>query len=304
MNFEERFAAFIASRAGTAAIAGWGIAAMIAAGALSSGPGFLNLLLACALAIATVWLDTAYTITRSRATSFAALLPLMLAGDPAMAERVNRGTVMAMCLIGALAIFMGVYNTPRNTRRVFLAFLTVAVTAVFIPKANVFLAVFAIGLGQMHIFKLRPLLAGILAAITPPWILWGFGLPLSIDMPAPAALTALHPDHSLLLRFTIIASATALAGILLSVTNMTRIMSYNSRSRGNNGLLLITALAATIMAAVSYPDLGTWLPTLFLCLTFQTGHFTVINETRRWSCFTIPAMGLAYTILAIWTHLP
>ncbi len=295
----------MASRAGTAVMAGWGIAAMVSAGALSSGPGFLNLLLAYVLAMAAVWLDTAYTITRSRAKSFAALLPIMLAGDPAMAARVNQGTLMALCLIGAMTIFMGVYNTPRNTRRVFLAFLTVAVTAVFIPESNVFLAVFAIGLGQMHIFKLRPLLAGILAAITPPWILWGFGLPLSIDISGTtASLTGLQPDHSLLLRFTIIAAATALTGIILSVTNMTRIMSYNSRSRGNNGLLLITALAATVMAAVDYPDPGPWLPTLFLCLTFQTGHFTVINETRRWSCFTIPAMGLAYTILAVWTHLP
>ncbi len=286
-------------------MAGWGIAAMAAAGALSSGPGFLNLLLACVLAMAAVWLDTAYTITRSRSKSFAALPLLMLAGDPSIAARVNQGTLMALCLIGAMAIFMGVYNTPRNTRRVFLAFLTVAVTAVFIPESNVFLAVFAIGLGQMHIFKLRPLLAGILAAITPPWILWGFGLPLSIDISGTTALlTGLQPDHSLLLRFTIIAAATALTGITLSVTNMTRIMSYNSRSRGNNGLLLITALAATVMAAVDYPDLGPWLPAMFLCLTFQTGHFTVINETRRWSCFTIPAMGLVYTILAVWTHLP
>lgn len=300
-NFEERLAAFVNSRAGATLTALWGLVAMIWAGALTSGAGVVNMLLAYTAGLGALGIDHTFNITRGRAAVFAALIPLMMATDPCLPERVNAGIVTALALTAALWVFMRCYNAPRQTRRVFLAFLTIAVTGVFIPSALTFLAVLAVGLGQMHIFKLRPMLAGILGAVTPVWILWGWGAPTRYDVFGACGLSA--TDHSQLIAATVTALLTVVAGMTLSGVNLVRIMSYNSRSRGNNGLLLTAALAATVAGAVSYPAISAYVPVLFVCIAFQTGHFIVINAQRRWTAFTVPAMMLAFTALTVWIHL-
>lgn len=300
-NFEERLAAFVNSRAGATLTALWGLIAMIWAGALTSGAGVVNMLLAYVAGLGALGIDHTFNITRGRSAVFAALLPLMMATDPNMAERVNPGVVTALALTGALWVFMRSYNAPRQTRRVFLAFLIIAVTGVFIPSALVFLIVLAVGLGQMHIFKLRPMLAGILGAVTPAWILWGWGAPVRYDVFSAGGLAV--ADHSQLIAATVTAVLTVVAGMTLSGVNLVRIMSYNSRSRGNNGLLLTAALVATVAGAVRYPAMEAYMPVLFVCMAFQTGHFIVINAQRRWTAFTVPAMVVVFTALTVWTHL-
>ena len=193
------------------------------------------------------------------------------------------------------------YGDPAPQRRVFLIFFLFSLAAFTQVGYLFYLPVLLLATIQMRVFSLKTVVAALLGVVTPPWLLFGFGI---------VGLSDLHwPDISFDFIYGIdfnefaqlfsTVGFTMAVGILFLVANLMKILSYNARTRAFNGyltMLLIYTMAAMLL---NFNNFTFYIPLLNCLVAYQVGHFFTYRR-HRWSYLAILFLICCYAGFYVW----
>lgn len=262
-------------------------------------PGAVSMLLNVACIVAAgYWLkhlNRLYGFIRANATvSLSAFLMLQIA-TPAITGNFHDGTLMLVVVSAAAYMLFDTYQRRFSSRSIFMVFALLGFYAMFQFTALYLTAVFFIGFMQMRVMGLKGFIAMLLGLLTPYWICYGFGIILPDDFNVPGVKAAWNiEDVSWVLVAT--CAVSVLATLLLMMSNMMRIISYNAKRRACNGFFTVLTITTIIMMILDSANVTSYMPTFNLCFAVQVGHaFTISNSDRRY----IPMLALYAACLGL-----
>ena len=233
-------------------------------------------------------------IRANASISLSAFLLLEIA-TPGVVSYFYEGTAMLVVTVVMAYILFGTYHERISQRSTYLAFALVGFYAMFQFSALYLAVVLFLGFVQMRVMRLRNFIAMLLGVLTPYWIAYGFGAITVDSFAVPPLGEPLDEPWPLIATCAV----TALVTLILMMSNMVRIISYNAKRRACNGFFSVLTVATIIMACVDYNNLLVYLPLLNLCLSLQVGHaFTISNNSRRY----IPALALCAVCLGVYVY--
>ena len=164
-----------------------------------------------------------------------------------------------------------------------------------------YLPVLLVATIQMRVFSLKTFIAALLGVITPPWLLFGFGI---------VGLSDLHwPDISFDFIYGIdfnefaqlfsTVGFTMVVGILFLVANLMKILSYNARTRAFNGYLTLLLIFTMVVMLLNFNNFTFYIPLLNCLVAYQVGHFFTYRR-HRWSYLAILFLICCYAGLYVW----
>ncbi|MDE6808908.1 MAG: hypothetical protein K2J42_02330 [Muribaculaceae bacterium] len=260
----------------------------------------LNMTLIGLVAVMSVLLSKTYNPMRSLSALFASFFLLFEAATPSILARFYGGTLTAVVIIAVSILLFSIFQNPDNPRRVFLAFFLLVLGSLAQYSLLLYIPMLLAGLWQMKIFNLRNVLAALLGAITPMWILMGFGMLDFSDFEVPQftdIFTAYRTSDLAGLLFT--TGITIVGGIFFFTLNFIKMLSYNSRIRAANGFLSLLMFYTMILTCVDYNNIYNYLPLLNWAVAYQAGHFFATNTARR-SFVGVFIVLLVYLMIYSW----
>lgn len=256
----------------------------------------LNLL----VAMLTVYINRTYNVLRSMTMLFAGLFFVMQAATPALMSQLCGGIIVCITLILCILILFSIYGRPDSTRRVFLLFFITALTALCQYAIMFYIPLLLLGCAQMRVLNPRSFLAAVTGCVTPLWIFMGLGLIPLTDFRWPdfdGYFSVITSRETLPLAVTV--GVTTTIGVLFTMLNLIKILSYNSRTRAYNGFFSLLFFATAILIIIDFVDVTVYVPLLNCCTAFQIGHFFTLRRGRR-SYIGILVIILIYTGLYLW----
>jgi len=252
------------------------------------------------VALLTVYINRAYNVLRSLTYLVATMFLAMQIALPSVLGQFYGGTLLAFLMLLCVMALFSVYSDEGGRRRVFLVFCILG-GAAFTQMAYLFyVPVLLLGCVQMRIFSLRTFLAAMLGLITPAWILFGFGI-VRIDelqWPEMVVVWSLF-DTADMVQALVTTGFTVLVGIVFTVANILKILSYNSRVRAFNGFLTMLLIFTTLFLIVNFNNFTFYIPLLNCLTAYQVGHFFTYRRQRR-SYVPVLLLILAYGALYAW----
>lgn len=268
------------------------------------GPGLGSFMLSVAVNLAVamlaVYINRAYNVMRSLTMLFAGLFFVMQAATPSLFTQFYGGIVLALVVEVCTAMLFAIYGSPQSTRNVFLIFFLVAVTALWQYAALFYIPLLLLGCVQTRILNLRTLLAAVIGIVTPLWIGLGLGLLTVDDFHWPdfvSYFSAMNGREVLPIVVTV--GFTAVIGVMFTLFNLIRVLSYNSRTRAYNGFLALTLFATVALVVFDFADVAVYVPLLNCCTAFQIGHFFSVRRAKR-SYLGVLAVIAIYASLYLW----
>ena len=260
----------------------------------------INLCLNLGVALLTVYINRAFNVLRSLTSLVATMFLAMQIASPSVLGQFYGGTLLAIVAMLGIMLLFSVFTDPVGQRRVFLIFFLLG-GAAFTQVAYLFyVPVFMLGCVQMRVFTFRTFLAALLGLITPPWILFGFGIVGPGEMRWPGMVVAWSLfDEADKLQALVTVGFTLLVGTVFTVANILKILSYNSRVRAFNGFLTMLLIFTAIFILVNFNDFTFYIPLLNCLVAYQVGHFFTYRRHRR-SYVPILLLVLAYGALYVW----
>lgn len=260
----------------------------------------VNLVLNVAIATLTVYINRAFNVLRSLTALVATMFVAMQIALPTVIGQFYGGTVMALVALMCVMLLFSVFGEGDGQRRVFLIFFLLGAVA-FIQKACLlYVPVMLVGCMQMRVFSLRTFLAALLGLVTPSWILFGFGIvdPRSLSWPEMVGAWQMFDAHEM--AQTIAAAAfTIILGVVFTIANILKILSYNSRVRAYNGFLTLLFGFTALFILVDFNNFTFYIPLLNVLVAYQVGHFFTYRRHRR-SYIAILVIIAAYGALYTW----
>ena len=215
------------------------------------------------------------------AIMLSAFLMLQLA-TPALAGCFFEGTLMLVVVLLSAYMLFSTYHQRYSARSVFLIFALIGFYAMFQFMALYLAVVLIVGTMQMRVLGLRGFIAMLLGLLTPYWICYGFGIISFADFDMPDVRTALNVEE-ISWRLAATCALSALATLLLLLSNMVHIISYNAKRRACNGFFTVLTMATIIMMAIDSDNVMAYMPTFNVCLAVQVGHaFTISKNDKRY----------------------
>lgn len=152
----------------------------------------------------------------------------------------------------------------------------------------------------MRIFNLRTSLAALFGMLTPPWILYGFGI-LNYENASLPALSNIFEHISIeeALQMLLTIGLTIFLCIGSWFVNIVKIISYNARTRAFNGFIALLAFTTILLIIIDFSNYIVYIPLLNSCAALQLAHLFTIYEARR-SYLGILGVFLVYSALYIW----
>ena len=267
----------------------------------------LPLLLTClglnaAVVVVMSLLNGQYNLLRTTSWLFLAMWTISQCGSPYMMTGSIEGLTAATGLLLCVWLAFSVYQSPDQTKRVFLLFFLLTWLVSIHWAYAVYVPVFLIGLAQMRCASVRTVLSALTGIAAPVWLLWAFSI---VDFSAIELPRWRMPDIEYL-RANVVMSVTAaftlLTGIVLMAANMVKVYGYNAKTRAHNGLLVLTWLASGLLAVADLRSLWATLPILNCTTAFQTGMFFRIYTQRR-AYLPVIIIIACYAALYVWTVL-
>jgi len=261
----------------------------------------LNLGLTAVIALLVVYVNRAFNVLRSLTWLVATMFIAMQASVPMALGQFYGGTMLALIVAVVCALMFSIYDDPLPQRRVFLVFLLFSLAAFTQVGYLFYFPVLLAGMMQMRVFSLKTFLAALLGVMTPPWILFGFGIvdPLSLhfpsfsfDLPTIPALRELAPTLAAVV-FTMV------VGIIFLVANLLKILSYNARTRAYNGFLTMMLIFTIVAMFLHFSNFAFYLPLLNSLVAYQVGHFFTYRRHNR-SYIAIMLLLGCYAGLYVW----
>ena len=218
------------------------------------------------------------TVTHLPASAFF----LLQLANPSGLVAFNSGTLLSLVTaIAAMPLFAS-YQDRHSQRSIFLIFALVAAGSMFHYGFLVLIPAFLLGFLNMGVFNLKGVLAMLFGLITPFWIVMGLG----IASPANFAPPHIHGIWSLSMQalsspLFILATLTAVLGVVLAAMNLMTIMKYRMQTRVYNTFFVFVLIAAVISLIIDYSDVAVFLPLLNLMVAVQVAHAHTLNITNH-----------------------
>jgi len=240
---------------------------------------------ACLLAAGGIMLalNKVFSYVRSVTHLFVSAFFLLQLANPSGLVAFNAGTLL--CVVTAVAIMplFASYQDRHSQRSIYLIFALVAAGSMFHYGFLVLIPAFLLGFLNMGVFNLKGVLAMLFGLITPFWIVLGLGIvsPTDFNMPHINGIWNLTwtPHTSLEL---VLASITAIIGIVLAVMNLMTIMNYRVQTRVYNAFFVFVLASVVIALCIDYSDVTVFLPLLNLMVAVQIAHAHTLRATMSY----------------------
>lgn len=260
----------------------------------------VNMALDLLAALLFIYINRRFNILRSLTALPGTMFLAMQTAFPTVTGQFYGGTLLVLVGLWCLGLLFSVYSEPRGQRQVLLIFFLLSAAA-FTQAAFVFyVPVFLIGCLQMRILNLRTFIAAVLGLITPPWILFGFGILDPRLMEWPQLVVAWSSfDTPEIAHAMVVTGVTVAIGIVFTVANILKILSYNSRTRAYNGFLTLLEIFTAIFILLNFNNFTFYIPLLNCLVAYQVGHFFTYRRSKR-SYIPILLLMLLYFCLYVW----
>jgi len=226
-------------------------------------------------------LNKVFSYVRSVTHLFVSAFFLLQVAHPSGLVSFNTGTLL--CLVTALAIMplFSSYQDRHSQRSIFLIFALIATGSMFHYGFLVLIPAFLLGFMNMGVFNLKGLLAMFFGLVTPFWILLGLGIatPADFVMPQVDGVWNLAGKSRMTL---VLASLTALLGIVLAVMNLMTIMNYRMQTRVYNAFFVFVLAALLIALCLDFGNVAIYLPLLGLMVAVQIAHVHTLRTTMQY----------------------
>lgn len=260
----------------------------------------ISLALNLFVAMLTVYINRAYNVLRNMSMLFAGLFFVMQAATPSLVCQFYGGIVVCTVLVVSSLMLFSIYGNPDSTRRVFLIFFFVSLAALFQYALLFYIPLLLLGCAQMRVLNLRSFLAAIVGCVTPVWILVGFGVIALDDFRSPDFISYFSMMTAReIMPIAVAVAVTMLIGVLFTLLNLMKILSYNSRNRAYNGFIALMLFMTAALVVVDFVDIAVYLPLLNCCAAFQVGHFFILHKGKHSYIGTLLIL-LIYVALYSW----
>lgn len=226
-------------------------------------------------------LNRIFNLLRTTTILFLGLFAVMEFATPMLVGSVISGLLLNVIVLGVLATYYTCYQSPRQTKRVFLSMCIMSALSLCDYVYAIYIALFVLGFNQMRCNNPRMWLATFMGLVTPWWLAWGFSLsPGGFHWPDGVSIFG-EMDKEHLIMTIVTVGITIVGQFLLCASNMLKVYSYNARSRSMSGLLMMLSLATALAALFDFGNALAYL-TLLNCFTaFQMAQCVHINSHRR-----------------------
>ena len=226
-------------------------------------------------------LNKVFSYVRSVTHLFVSAFFLLQVAHPSGLVSFNTGTLL--CLVTALAIMplFSSYQDRHSQRSIFLIFALIATGSMFHYGFLVLIPAFLLGFMNMGVFNLKGLLAMFFGLVTPFWIVLGLGIatPADFVMPQVDGVWNLAGKSRMTL---VLASLTALLGIVLAVMNLMTIMNYRMQTRVYNAFFVFVLAALLVALCLDFGNVAIYLPLLGLMVAVQIAHVHTLRTTMQY----------------------
>lgn len=226
-------------------------------------------------------LNKVFSYVRSVTHLFVSAFFLLQVAHPSGLVSFNTGTLL--CLVTALAIMplFSSYQDRHSQRSIFLIFALIATGSMFHYGFLVLIPAFLLGFMNMGVFNLKGLLAMFFGLVTPFWIVLGLGIatPADFVMPQVDGVWNLAGKSRMTL---VLASLTALLGIVLAVMNLMTIMNYRMQTRVYNAFFVFVLAALLVALCLDFGNVAIYLPLLGLMVAVQVAHVHTLRATMQY----------------------
>lgn len=274
--------------------------ALMASAALSLAVNFI-------VALLTVYITRGFNLLRSLTSLVATMYLMMQIATPAVLGRFTAATMLPLVALLATVLLFSVYSDaqPRARLRVMLVFVLFGAGMLVCPQCIYYIPVMMIGCVQMRQAGLRTFIAILLGLAAPLWILGGFGLVdlRSLTNPFTLIFTPLWSNAAqaagLPAIMIVTAACTMFLGVVFTVANLLKILSYNARTRALNGFFTLMMIFTVVFALIDFAHLDIYIPMLNMTVAYQIGHFFTYRRQRR-TYIPLLLIMAGYFILYLW----
>ena len=243
---------------------------------LGNGPLSATINVVCLLVTGGIMLalNKVFGYVREVTRLFVSAFFLLQIANPSGLVAFNNGTLL--CLVSALATMplFASFQDHHSQRSIFLIFALVAAGCMFHYGFLVLIPAFLLGFLNMGVFNLKGVLAMLFGLITPFWIVLGLGIASPADAVAPQWMFLERVPMTPLI---VLASATAILGIVLAAMNFHTIMNYRVQPRVYNAFFIIVLVLAVIALFLGHRELMVFLPLLNLMVAVQVAQFHTLR---------------------------
>lgn len=242
----------------------------------------VNVLFMIGLAIACIIINKTFNIMRGQTAIWATFFLFFTAALPSIAGQFYGGTLLCVVMVAVTALMFTCYSSADASRRIFLMFFLVTVTALVQYAAMFYLIVLLPGLAQMRVLNLKSVIAAVVGIVTPPWILFGCGIASPLDVQWPEFVGTLGSLNSagMLITFSTI-GITILLGIFAFCGVIMKVISYNAKYRAANGFWSILMLSTMLLLLIDYNNLAIYIPLLNFTAAYHLAHFFSNHRNPR-----------------------
>lgn len=242
----------------------------------------INLLMIAGLASVCIAINKTFNIMRAQTASWATFFLFSMMALPSPAGQFYGGTLLCAVIVGATVLLFTCYGRSDCTRRVFLMFFMVTMTATVQYGAMFYLPVLFVGLMQMRILNMKSVIAALFGIVTPIWIMFGCGI-VDIDdveWPQFVGTLGLLDATDMAITFSAI-GFTVLLGIMAMCGVLMKVVSYNAKYRSANGFWAVVMIATILLLLVDYNNLAIYIPLLDFTVAYHLAHFFSNHRNNR-----------------------
>lgn len=243
---------------------------LIANAPLSATVNVLCLLLTGGILLA---INKVFTYVRSMTHLFVSAFFLLHIANPSGLVSFNAGTLLALVTALTLLPLFASYQDHHSQYSIFLIFTIVTAGVMVHYGFLVLIPAYLLGFMNMRAMGLKGVLAMLFGLVTPFWIALGLGITTPANFALPhfeglwlmtnAAWTSLP---------AMLATTTAILGVVLAVMNLYTIMNYRLQTRVYNIFIIIVLILALIALCLDFKHLAFYLPLLNLTVAIQVAH--------------------------------
>ncbi len=242
-------------------------------------------------------LNKVFNVLRSMTWLYIAFFAVMQLATPALFTQFYTGTMLAIAVPLCLLFLFSCYREPSATRHVFVIFLLLSFLTATQYCYAAYALVFIIGLAQMRILNARSIVAAFMGAVTPWWIMFGFGIisPEELRMPSFVSIfSVIDYDEMFMLLVTL--GVTVFVTLLCFVLNFLKTIAYNARARAVNGTFTVLTLVTVACMCVDYRNIISYVPMLNFCGAMELTHYFSTHRAEKSSVAVL-------TIIAVYAAL-
>lgn len=247
-----------------------------------------------------IYVNRAFNVLRSLTSLVAGMFFVMQTALPSVLDRFYGGDLMGVLMLLCIVLLFGAYGDGSSQRSIFLIFFLIALAGFTDLSYLLYLPVFMIGCVQMRIFDFRTFLAAGMGVVTPPWILFGFGLvdPQELHWPEIVMAWSMFKTPEVIQALAV-TGFTLICAVGFTVANLLKILSYNSRIRAYNGFLTLMLGATGLFAILNFNNFAFYIPLLNCLTAYQIAHFFTYRRNRR-SYIPILLLVVCYLAFYLW----